>query len=74
MFEGIVRSGRRRSQGYQSVFWIQINVDPDLVASLDPDRYWEYGFRIRIQDSQNEVQKVKKIRDFKLKRAYFFDG
>jgi len=38
------------------------------MASLDrdPDPYLEYGFQIRIQYSQNDVQKGK-IRDLKFK-------
>ena len=30
--------------------WIRIEIAP-----LDPDLYWEYVFRIRIQDSQKVV-------------------
>jgi len=44
--------------------WIEMAfLDPDL------DPYWEFGFRIRIQNSQNDVQKGKNLKDFKLKKA-----
>jgi hypothetical protein len=45
------------------------------MASLDPDQYWELGFWIQIQDSQNEVQKGKEER-FKVKKRidHFSDG
>jgi len=36
------------------------------MAHLDPDRSWEYRFRIWIQDGQNGVQEGEKFRDFKM--------
>jgi len=53
---------------YQQLFesgsmWIHIEM-----ASLDPDPYFEYRYRIRIQDSQNEVQKGKNMR-FHVKKS-----
>jgi len=36
--------------------WIRTEM---ALLYTDPDPYWEYGFRIRIQDSQYAVQKEK---------------
>ena len=42
----------------KAVFRIRIHVDPYELAHLDPDPFGEHGFRIWIEDSQNDVRKM----------------